>query len=291
MENDIQDEDVVIGGGKNKTYLIIVILTALLFLSVAYSLSLSGKFEKLEKKYDESKLDIVDEQEISEDVIVSQNEESGNTNSFSDNGAVRYFTQEIDCWTSAPGAECDLRLIRINQEGQSEIVDPNITSNFQNQMNRKESVSIQEFLNPQDGKQIVFHTIFGSSACCSLYSYDIPTGKFSQVPNGNLSNYWGGISSPDNRMLLGMDKDKKGLYLVKVLTGEKKTVVTVGGDETLVAGIEAYGGEEFGNYSWINNSWIQYEVYDPSIEIGIFGENRKPIEIRKLDVTNTFIES
>jgi hypothetical protein len=178
----------------------------------------------------------------------------------SSEGKEFYVAQELSK-TCEYGA-CDIRLLRIDENGTSSVVSENLTSEFRKHLGEEDAgfITIHPFYFPTDGDELVFVTGEGSSKCCALYGFDVSSRSFTD--KGRVSDMVGDLASPDNSKVLRMSDDGKELIVSDVLSNTVIATIQAKPGESFTAQIGGYGGDALGEYVWIDyGDGFRYSIF------------------------------
>lgn len=193
-------------------------------------------------------------------------------------GEVMYIAQSIskNCDSDFSSA-CDFRIVKINEDGSSEVIVENIVELFvtQTQVSRER---IHPFNLAGINSKLIFETVIGSSKCCDLYAFDLTTKKFTRLVNYRNSDIVNDTPSPDKSRILHMDPNGKRLYVTNVFTDINTDLVLLPEHETLISSYSGYGNDPLGTYEWLGNDTIAYKVYAPRDGVGT--DESTPIDER-----------
>ncbi len=190
----------------------------------------------------------------------------------------RYYELKIEDGCVYPPA-CAVKLVEKAADGGTKIVLDNILDVFYTQIPSAVEKDLQLRYVFPDRSKIIFKDDFGSSACCQLYSFDVNTRKFTSMSNGRLASMVGDSVSPDGRYVVRLDPDGKKFLATDVTRDDSRIIVEVGEKESLVNYSGAYASQWLPSYKWINNTTIEYGVFDGTIEPKE-EQPRVPIDVR-----------
>lgn len=188
--------------------------------------------------------------------------------------APSYITKEITdrCATSNPPWRCDISLWGVDEDGVEFVIEENLTELFRIKTGFDDSNILEPFLLPDNSPRLVFRASVASSGCCSLYAFYVPTRTFELRGREYMA-------SPNNETMVEFISNGMWLDIRDTLTERHIATIEVREGETFISGISAYSGDFYGNYRWLDNKTLEYNVYSTLEEIPEEGQ-RTPIDTR-----------
>lgn len=193
-------------------------------------------------------------------------------------------TERLEDKCTGEGIElhCDVRLVRVNENGQKVIVEENITQNFRDFQNSQNPyLTIEKLYFPVNSENLFFKAFIAqSSGCCALYIFNVPNQTFSRP-----LNVWYSNPSPSKTKMVRIGDDGKTIELANIIDDTVRTIQLVNGDETLINFVNSYDASVVGNLKWLDENRIEYGVFEKKSLDTLEGiEPREPLETRIVEL-------